>query len=132
MPERQETTRKRRRFPDLVLQPASALALALAPAGCAFSYVDSSNVRHIIGFVDVALPAAPAEAASPTPSVVSVTSLGVHVYSGTANGSGLVVGYGKETVVVMPNNACIDLGAPGLCAAAAVAPAQTANGKAAR
>jgi hypothetical protein len=96
--------------------------------GCAVSYVDSKNVRHIIGFVDVALPMAPAEAAGPTPSVVSVTSFGVHAYSGTANGSGLVVGYGKETVVTMPNNACVDLSAPGLCAAGA--PTQTADGKA--
>ena len=86
--------------------------------GCAVSYVDSKNVRHVIGFVDVALPSAPAEANGPTPSVVSVTSLGVHVYSGTANGSGLVVGYGKETVLTMPNNACVDLSAPSLCAAA--------------
>jgi len=88
-------------------------------AGCAVSYVDSKNVRHVIGFVDVALPSAATEASGPTPSVVSVTSLGVHVYSGTANGSGLVVGYGKETVLTMPNNACVDLSAPGLCAAAA-------------
>ena len=96
-------------------------------AGCAVSYVDSKNVRHVIGFVDVALPSAPAEAAGPTPSVVSMTSLGVHVYSGTANGSGVVVGYGKETVVTMPNNTCVDLNAPGLCTA--ISPTQTADGR---
>jgi hypothetical protein len=99
----------------------------LISTGCAVSYVDSKNVRHVIGFVDVALPSPAAEAAGPTPSVVSVTSLGVHVYSGTQNGSGLVVGYGKETVVTMPNNSCVDLSAPGLCAA--VSPSQTADGK---
>jgi len=65
--------------------------------GCAVSYVDSKNVRHVIGFVDVALPSAPAEANGPTPSVVSVTSLGVHVYSGTANGSA------RKTMLSMPN-----------------------------
>lgn len=110
-----------------VFRLASLCVLVGATAGCAVSYVDSKNVRHIIGFVDVALPATPAETSGPTPSVVSVTSFGVHAYSGTQNGSGLVVGYGKETVVTMPNNACVDLNAPGLCAAGS--PTQTADGK---
>lgn len=123
-------TRNRRCVLDGICQPVCLLAITWTLAGCAFSYVDSSNVRHVIGFVDVALPAAPAEVVGPTPSVVSVTSVGMHVYSGTSNGSGVVLGYGKETVVVMPNNACIDLSGPGLCAAAAVASPQTADGKA--
>ena len=90
--------------------------VAFSTAGCAVSYVDSKNVRHIIGFVDVSLPAMPTDASGPLPTAVSVTSLGMHVYSGTASGSGLVLGYGKETVLVMPNNACVDISAPGLCA----------------
>jgi hypothetical protein len=104
----------------------------LNAAGCAFSYVDSRNVRHVIGFVDVALPAAPTEASGPTPSVVSVTSVGVHVYSGTSNGGGVVLGYGKETVLIMPNNACVDLNAPGVCAAATASSQQTPDGKVSR
>jgi hypothetical protein len=99
-----------------IAYPILAVSLALMSAGCAYSYVDSNNIRHIIGFVDVSLPAAPTEASGPMPTAVSVTSLGVHVYSGTVNGSGLVLGYGKETVLVMPNNACVDITAPGLCA----------------
>jgi hypothetical protein len=106
--------------------------VVLASGGCAYSYVDSNDVRHVIGIVDVALPAAPGEATGPSPSVVSVTSVGVHVYSGTSNGGGVVLGYGKETVLTMPNNACVDLSGPGPCAAGAAAAPQTANGKVSR
>lgn len=108
-----------RKVPVGIAGGLGALAAALATSGCAFSYVDSDNVRHIIGFVDVSLPATSADASGPQPSAVSVTSVGMHVYSGTANGSGVVLGYGKETVLTMPNNACVDLGKPGLCADAA-------------
>lgn len=106
----------------LAAHAASALAglgLVALCAGCAFSYVDSSNVRHVIGFVDVSLPAEPGGGSGPTPTVVSVTSIGMHVYSGTPNGSGVVLGYGKETVLTMPNNSCVDLSAPGVCETAA-------------
>jgi hypothetical protein len=106
------------------------LALASTSAGCAFSYVDSSNVRHVIGFVDVARPAAPAEASRPTPSVVSVTSVGMHVYSGGYNGSGVMLGYGKETVLTMPDNTCVDLSAPGPCATRVASPFRTDDRKA--
>lgn len=101
------------------LSKIPAVSLGLVSASCAYSYVDSNNVRHIVGFVDVSLPATPTESSGPTPSAVSITSVGVHVYSGTANGSGLVLGYGRETVLMMPNNACVDIAAPGLCAEAA-------------
>lgn len=90
--------------------------LAASTSGCAFSYVDSRNVRHVIGFVDISLPATATGTSRPTSTAVSVTSVGVHVYSGTANGSGLVLGYGKETVLAIPDSACVDIQMPGLCA----------------
>ncbi len=99
-----------------------AFSLALMSTGCAYSYVDSNNVRHVIGLVDVAIPATGTESAGPVASAVSVTSVGLYVYSGSPNGSGVVLGYGKETVLLMPNNACVDLNAPGVCAAAALPP----------
>ena len=104
------------------LSRISAISLGLVSASCAYSYVDSNNVRHIVGFVDVSLPAIATESSGPTPTTVSITSVGVHVYSGTANGSGLVLGYGRETVLTMPDNSCVDIAAPGLCA-------ETANGR---
>ena len=69
-----------------------AVNLALISTGCAYSYVDSNNVRHIVGFVDVSLPPSPTEAPGPTPTAISVTSVGMHIYSGAAHGSGLVLG----------------------------------------
>lgn len=121
-----------RRWGMTAVRLAGVGLVAFGTAGCAVSYVDSNNVRHVIGFVDVALPVAPTEASGPTPSVVSVTSLGVHVYSGTQNGSGVVVGYGKETVLTMPNNACVDLSAPGPCVAGNPTSPQTADERVSR
>lgn len=127
---RHATPLERRRWGAAVFRQAALWTIVLNAAGCAYSYVDSNNVRHIVGIVDVALPAAPAESVGP--SVVSVTSLGVHVYSGTSNGGGVVLGYGKETVLTMPNNACVDLGAPGVCAAATASSEQAPDGKGSR
>src|SRR5262249_53916466 len=93
-----------------------ALASFLVGA-CSYSYVDANNVRHVVGLVDMTI--APANTGSePVATAVSVTSVGMHVYSGTANGGGVVLGYGRETVLLIPNNACIDLNSPGPCLAA--------------
>jgi hypothetical protein len=97
---------------------AAAVAMLFASGACSYSYVDSNNVRHVIGLVSMSI-APSGEAPAIAPSAVSVTSLGMHVYSGAANGSGVVLGYSKETVLLMPNNACIDLQATSLCASSA-------------
>ena len=102
----------------------AAVSLALMSAGCAYSYVDSNNVRHIVGLVDVAIPSAGSESSNPVASAVSVTSVGLYIFSGTANGGGVVLGYGKETVLTMTNNACVDLNAVGPCASAALPPSR--------
>jgi hypothetical protein len=97
----------------------AACAVLASLGGCSFSYVDSKDVRHVIGFVDVSLPSQSASNGAPEPSIVSVTSVGIHAYSGAPNGGGVVLGYGRETALLIPNNACVDLAAPGACAAAA-------------
>jgi hypothetical protein len=98
---------------------AATVAVLLALGACSYSYVDSNNVRHVIGLVNVSITPTANEAPESTPSAVSVTSVGMHVYSGSPNGSGVVLGYAKETVLLMPNNACVDLQATSLCAASA-------------
>jgi hypothetical protein len=107
-----------------------AVALVLLTSGaCSYSYVDANNVRHVVGLVDMSI--APANIGSePVASAVSVTSVGVHVYSGTANGGGVVLGYGRETVLLIPNNACIDLNSPGPCQAARNASSRPATAEA--
>jgi hypothetical protein len=98
---------------------AAAVGLLFALAACSYSYVDSNNVRHVVGLVNVSIAAPATDAPDSTPSAVSVTSVGMHVYSGSANGSGVVLGYAKATTLLMPNNACIDLQTTSLCAASA-------------
>lgn len=102
--------------------------LCLAVQGCAFSYVDSNNVRHVVGFVDITLPVGKSDEASSASSAVSVTSVGVHVYSGRPNGGGFMLGYSKETVLLVPNNACVDIETPGVCANRASAVSQSNGG----
>lgn len=95
-----------------------AIALSLlAICACSYSYVDSNNVRHVVGLVDMTIASGGANGVEPTATAVSVTSVGMHVYSGTARGGGVVLGYSKETLLVMPNNSCIDLQAATLCGA---------------
>jgi len=107
-----------------------ALASLLVGA-CSYSYVDANNVRHVVGLVDMTI--APANTGSePVATAVSVTSVGMHVYSGTANGGGVVLGYGKETIVLIPNNTCIDLNNPGPCLAAREAPSRPATAESSR
>lgn len=96
------------------VQVSLAVASSLLATGCSFTYIDSKNMRHTVGFVDVAVPAG--DSASATPSAVSVTSVGMRVYNGAPNGGGIVLGYSKETVLLMPSNSCVDLNAPGICA----------------
>ena len=94
----------------------AVLGVAALSAGCmSFSYVDSENRQHILGLVDLRIE--PSKRPS-DPTVLKVTSLGLHVYSGTANGGGVVVGYASETMVAVPNNGCVDLRTPGACASA--------------
>lgn len=107
-------------FLSFALQLACGMALASLLGGClSISYVDSSNRRHVIGFVDVVVEQADPGSGKPEPAVVSMTTVGVHMYSsgagGNSSGGGVVVGYAQETTVLMPNNSCVSLEKPGAC-----------------
>ncbi len=92
------------------------MALPFLLAGCvSFSYVDVNNSRHIVGFVDLKVEPNDTQSAKSEPSVQSVTSLGLYFYSGSANGSGVILGYAKETTVLVPNNSCVSLDLAGSC-----------------
>jgi hypothetical protein len=69
-----------------------------------------------VGFVDVALDG-PASPQSTT--VTSISSLGLRVYSSGDGTGGIALGYARETIAVVPPNGCVDLSAPGPCAAGA-------------
>lgn len=96
------------------------------PAACvSLSYTDAQNRRHVIGFVDIALDDAPAPGET---SAVSVTQIGLGAQIGAGGGSpgsGLMLGYQKETRVRVPPNACLDLDRPGPCAQSLIQPPVT-------
>ena len=94
----------------------ASAALLVGLAGCvSYSYVDEHNVQHVIGFNDVT---SSADDVSPdnASNAVSVTSFGLTAYSGPSNDGGVTLGYSRQTFLYMPNNACVDLNTPGLCA----------------
>lgn len=114
-------------LPKVSLSVPSLLATlrifaAIVPAattGClSISYVDKMNIRHVIGFVDLALPTASgsAEPGAPSAHAVTVTGVGLSIHTQPGHGSSLVVGYSKQTVVSAGDNGCVDLGQPGPCA----------------
>lgn len=97
-------------------------AFALPSACVSLSYTDAQQRRHVIGFVDITLDDAVAPGDT---SAVTVTQVGLGVQAG-GQGSGLILGYQKDTRVRVPPNACVDLNRPGPCARAvpvATAPA---------
>jgi hypothetical protein len=107
---------KRRTTRDACRIALSSTLPLLASACLSYSYVDSNNRRHVVGLVNIEFDAAEPPGQEPHPSVITVTSVGVRIFSNTPSGSGVIIGYGKETTVVVPDNSCIDVGAPGACA----------------
>ena|SRR5438105_15869859 len=88
------------------------IALAVALSGCvSFSYLDGENVRHIIGFTDIA---DVHDAAQNRPSVIAVTTVGVSAYR-LGEKSGFALGYNRDVLVSVPNNSCVDLNRIGPC-----------------
>lgn len=92
------------------------VALAFLMGGClSISYVDSSNRRHVIGFVDMVVDQAAPGSSAPEPTTISMTTVGIHMYSGAPEGSGLAIGYVQGTMVIMPDNSCVSIERPGAC-----------------
>lgn len=73
-------------------------ALATWQDGCvSFSYIDSQNRRHVVGFVDLEIDSSPADSTKTQAKVTSFSSVGLHVYSGGDGTGGVIVGYAQNT-----------------------------------
>jgi hypothetical protein len=85
---------------------ASVLLAALAGFGCAHRYVDPQGQVHVVGLVDVTLPASPPNSAS------SLRARGVGLLlSRDAIGTALSIGYSDSTLTVIPPEGCFNIGA---------------------
>lgn len=97
-----------------------AVVLASAAAsGCSHvsdSYADGRTTRRVIGLVNMTIPLSRTPTVAGEADAVVVSSLGVSVYSGAETGSGLVLGYGRQALVRLGRDACVDLNAGGPCA----------------
>jgi hypothetical protein len=111
----------------------AVLLIPSATAGClSFSYVDENNVRHVVGFVDMTIPADSRTQGDAAAQAVVVTSVGLSVHTHRENNSSVVLGFSRQTVLAVGNNACIDLQRAGPCAslrASASAPQSNIGGK---
>jgi hypothetical protein len=100
----------------LLCHACGLLAPAFLLGGClSVSYVDSSNRRHVIGFLDMVIEQAAPASTVPEPTTISMTTVGLHIYSGAPEGSGVAIGYVQGTMVIMPDNSCVSLERPGAC-----------------
>ncbi len=98
-----------------------AILVCLSLSNCvAVSYTDDNSVRHIIGFVDVALP--PEDTGkSPQATAVRIRTLGVNAFA-NPEANGVILGYGDATFMTVPNNSCVDLVAMGPCTPTSTTP----------
>ena len=118
---------------DRPMRPAGYAALLLlvsSMSGCvSYSYVDKNNVQHLVGFVHATIAPTDAAGAGAAPRVLDVYGLGLSMNSVPDAGSAFTLGYAHQRLILLPNNSCVDLNAPGPCAAnaAAAPPAQVAG-----
>ncbi len=89
------------------------LAFALSAAGCvSYTYVDANRIQHVVGFVDVAM----TPPATTSATAVTLRSFGFSFFRHPNAGSDVSLGYSEQSIVNLPDNACLDLQAKGLCA----------------
>jgi hypothetical protein len=106
------------RIKEIATRYIAVASVALTASCVSYSYVDSRNVEHVIGFVDVALSPSSPGRDQPTPSAVKITTLGLSAFSATETGS-LTLGFSQLTLLIVPDNSCIDLNFPGPCSSPA-------------
>lgn len=118
---------------EMRMEAARACALtvgvavaAIAQSGCAsFSYVDRGGARHVVGFVNVALPADEPQSTT----VLGLTTFGLAIRTGGDAGAQATLGFSHETLVAAPPGACVDIVVPGVCADWQASKPKPATGK---
>jgi hypothetical protein len=80
-------------------------ALTFACQACAVSYLDADGNRHVVGFVDITVHP-PAEPQTFAGDVVDLTAVRLTV-SQTAQGGYVSIGYSREVLASMRDNALI-------------------------
>lgn len=93
---------------------ACAVLSLLTCGGCAVTYVDGAPVHRGFGLVKVTPPASGPDAGAA--KAVVVTTLGLALYADPTGSSGVALGYGRQTFLVIGHNGCVDLKAAGPCA----------------
>jgi len=89
-------------------------ALVLLAQGCvSYSYVDAHQVQHVVGFVDIAMTPPSGKAGA---TAVTLRAFGLSFFRHPTAGSGVALGYSEQSIVNLPDNACLDLQTKGVCA----------------
>lgn len=106
-----ERTGQRKQFVRILL----LTIVALLPACVSYSYIDSRGTRHVLGLVDLAIESSSPDSEFGRIDVVSLSGLGLSIAGRPGSGSDVVLGYGRQTFMVVPDGACVDLSVPGTC-----------------
>ena len=81
------------------------IVLGVNLSACALNYVDDQGVTHVVGFVNMSIPPSTITEQAVAESV-QIQTVGVSLYSTPIN-KGIVVGYGKELLTAVHNNAIV-------------------------
>lgn len=96
---------KMKLFRQLCRQITILAALATLLSGCAYTYVDTKGNRNIVGLVKIKIPPNNKDAEIGGDSV-EITSVGLSFYS-TQIQKAFVIGYGRESIATLRNNALL-------------------------
>ena len=81
------------------------VVLATGLSGCAFTYTDANDDRHVIGLVDITV-RAPVVPETLAGDVVETTSLGLSIGQ-NAQGGYLTAGYNRQTTAALRDNTLV-------------------------
>lgn len=96
---------KMKLFRELCRQITILVAIATLLSGCAYTYVDAKGNRNIIGLVKIKIPPNYNDTEIGGDSV-EITSAGLSFYS-TQVQKAFVIGYGRESITTLRNNALL-------------------------
>ena len=82
-----------------------ALSISIALNGCAYSYVDESGVKHIIGLVNINIETLPEEGTY-AGKVVDMQTVGITVNS-TDKGGSIAIGYNRDVSGYIKDHALV-------------------------
>lgn len=89
----------------IILRVVAAVVVSGCVSACSYAYMDDAGVRHVVGFVDIAV-SRPKNNPSLAGDVLDVTTVGLAL-SRNAQGGHLALGYSREVTAELLDNVLV-------------------------